>query len=149
MVRASPDVFNALGSKKALGREGLASRPSTSVFTARSAPSATTGREGEGDEATVDEGIETLARLADRADADKVRDGGHRLVVERVVRGDKNRYLGGLVASMNEDGGEWLVEAAHLGGRPVRASDFLDSIAELRGLTLVAKEVSERLTVVH
>ncbi len=28
--------------------------------------------EGEGDEATVDEGIETLARLADRADADKV-----------------------------------------------------------------------------
>ena len=78
-----------------------------------------------------------------------VRDGGHRLVVERVVRGDKNRYLGGLVASMNEDGGEWLVEAAHLGGRPVRASDFLDSIAELCGLTLVAKEVSERLTVVH
>ncbi|MCB2062712.1 MAG: PCRF domain-containing protein, partial [Novosphingobium sp.] len=28
--------------------------------------------EAEGDEATVDEGIETLARLADRADADKV-----------------------------------------------------------------------------
>lgn len=78
------------------------------------------------------------------------RDGGHRLVVERVQRGDKkNRYLGGLVAYMSEDGGAWKVEAAHLGGKPVRASDFLDSITELCGLTLVAKEVSERLIAVH
>ena len=49
---------------------------------------------------------------------------------------------------MNENGGEWLVEAAHLGGKPVSAPDFLDSIAELRGLMLVAQEVSERLTAV-
>lgn len=72
------------------------------------------------------------------------RDDGHRLVLERVALADQNRYLGGLAAATNEDGGAWRVEATHLGGKPVHGADFLDSIAELRNLTLVAKEVSER-----
>lgn len=72
------------------------------------------------------------------------RNEGHRLVLERVTLADRTRYLGGLAAVTNEDGGAWRVEAAHLGGKPVRGADFLDSISELRSLTLIAKEVSER-----
>ena len=73
-----------------------------------------------------------------------LRDEGHRIVLERVSLADRNRYLGGLTAVTNESGGAWLVEMAHLGGTPVQGADFLDSIAELRSLTLIAKEVSER-----
>lgn len=103
----------------------------------------------------AEEGAFSSIFLVYRQDSERVhvtvhanRDGGHRLVVERVMRGDQDRYLGGLVASMHEGGGVWLVETAHLGGKPVSALNFLDSIAELRGLTLVVKEVSERLTAV-
>lgn len=74
------------------------------------------------------------------------RQDGYRLVIERISEKAPRAFAAGLSARSLGVGTPWLVEAAHVGGKPVAASEFLDSLTELRGLVLVAKEVSDRLS---
>lgn len=77
------------------------------------------------------------------------RDAGYHLLIEQAVSGAKDAFKAGLAATTLGGGGPWAVEAAHVAGKPVDAGWLLESIAELRNLVLVTKEVSDRLVPVE
>lgn len=68
---------------------------------------------------------------------------GFRMVIERIELAERNRYEAGLIATSRAVDGAWNVEATHVAGKQATVTEFLDSISELRALSLTAKEVSE------